>query len=384
MRVRTMDVESRLKLIKRLPTEEILVEDELVNMLETGVPIRHYIGFEISGLVHIGSGLVCTSKIADFQKAGIDVEIFLADWHAWINNKLGGDLEFINEVGHLYFKQMLLAGLKSMGGDPDKVRVVYGTNLYHNNDEYWQIMIDVAKNMTLARAKRSITILGRQSAEEGIPLAHLIYPAMQVADIYVQRVNLAHAGTDQRKAHVVARDVGKKLRYNPLEWNGEKHKPVAIHHHVVLGLQQPAVWPIPPDMDRKELMASNKMSKSIPGSAIFVHDPPEVIRKKIRKGFCPAKVIDYNPILDWAKHIIFRGEETEFLISRPAKFGGDITYYRYEDLEKDFAEGKLHPMDLKNGVAEKLIQILEPARKTFESDKKLQEIAERISKSITR
>lgn len=65
----------------------------------------------------------------------------------------------------------------------------------------------------------------------------------------------------------------------------------------------------------------------------------------------------------------FIDENSKLDINRPAKFGGNITYKSYRELEKNFAEKKLHPMDLKNSVAEKLIQILEPARKHFEQPK---------------
>ena len=49
-----MDTETRLDLITR-NTEEVLVVDELRELIETGVPLNHYIGFEISGKVHLGT-----------------------------------------------------------------------------------------------------------------------------------------------------------------------------------------------------------------------------------------------------------------------------------------------------------------------------------------
>ena len=59
----------------------------------------------------------------------------------------------------------------------------------------------------------------------------------------------------------------------------------------------------------------------------------------------------------------------EFKIERPQKFGGNVEYAHYKELEEDFAAGKLHPMDLKNGLAEALIAILSPARKHLTSEK---------------
>lgn len=358
-----MDIEKKVELITRKPTEEVLTVGDLRDLLEVGMPLRHYIGFEISGYIHLGTGLMAGAKIADFQKAGIRTRVFLADWHSWINDKLGGDLEVIQKVALGYFKEGMKQSIKVMGGDPEKVEFVLASEILERGD-YWRTIIDISKNVTLARMMRSITIMGRQMGE-AIDFAKLIYPAMQVADIFYQGVNIAHAGMDQRKAHVIAREVAEKLKYHPLVWDGKKVKPVAVHHHLLLGLQEPPKWPVGGEEEFKEIKAQMKMSKSKPYSAVFIHDTPEEIREKLRKAFCPAKEVNYNPVLDWAEHIIFREEPAEFTIHRPAKFGGDVTYTTLEELKKDFAEGKLHPLDLKNAVAEYLIELLKPIREYF-------------------
>ncbi|WP_324736291.1 tyrosine--tRNA ligase [Thermococcus sp. SY098] len=359
-----MDIEKKIELITRKPTEEVLTVENLRQLLEIGVPLQHYIGFEISGYIHLGTGLMAGAKIADFQKAGIKTRIFLADWHSWINDKLGGDLETIQKVALTYFKEGMKQSIKVMGGDPDKVEFVLASEILEKGD-YWQTVIDISKNVTLSRVMRSITIMGRQMGE-AIDFAKLIYPMMQVADIFYQGVNIAHAGMDQRKAHVIAIEVAEKLKYHPLIWEDKKYKPVAVHHHLLLGLQEPPKWPIESEEEFKEIKAAMKMSKSKPYSAVFIHDTPEEIKQKLRKAFCPAREVRYNPVLDWAEHIIFREEPTEFTIHRPAKFGGDVTYTTFEELKKDFAEGKLHPLDLKNAVAEYLIELLKPVREYFE------------------
>ncbi|CAB49879.1 tyrosine--tRNA ligase [Pyrococcus abyssi] len=359
-----MDIEERINLVLKKPTEEVLTVENLRHLFEVGAPLQHYIGFEISGYIHLGTGLMAGAKIADFQKAGIKTRIFLADWHSWINDKLGGDLEVIQEVALKYFKVGMEKSIEVMGGDPKKVEFVLASEILENGD-YWQTVIDISKNVTLSRVMRSITIMGRQMGES-IDFAKLIYPMMQVADIFYQGVTIAHAGMDQRKAHVIAIEVAQKLKYHPIVHNGEKLKPVAVHHHLLLGLQEPPVWPITSEEQFKEIKAQMKMSKSKPYSAVFIHDSPEEIKQKLRKAFCPAREVNYNPVLDWAEHIIFREEPTEFTIHRPAKFGGDVTYTTFEELKKDFAEGKLHPLDLKNAVAEYLIELLKPIREYFE------------------
>ena len=377
-----MDVQKRFELIKN-NTEEIMKEEDLKLLLDSGTKIKHYIGFEISGKIHLGTGLMCMSKVKDFMDAGIDCSIFLADWHSWINDKLGGDREVIKRVAGGYFKEGLKASLKCFGGDPEKLKFILGSDLYHNNDDYWATMVDVSKNTSLARMQRSITIMGRKEGGS-VDFAKLMYPPMQVADIFIQGINLPHAGIDQRKAQVIARDVALKIKTKPLlDKEGKQMKPVAVHHHLILGLGKPPVWPVPKEQ-LQELWSALKMSKSKPDTCIFIHDSPEEIKRKINQAFCLEGETEFNPILDWVKYLIFRDADSKLEIKRPEKFGGDVTYTSYKELEKDFAEKKLHPMDLKNSVSEKLIQILEPVRKHFEQPKVKKMLEELEQLIITR
>ncbi|HUS49635.1 MAG TPA: tyrosine--tRNA ligase [Candidatus Paceibacterota bacterium] len=376
-----MDIKKRLELIKR-NTEEILGEEELKELLRRGEKLKHYIGFEISGKIHLGTGLMCMLKVKDFIEAGIDCSIFLADWHTWINDKLGGNPEIIKKVAVGYFKEGLKVSLKCVGGNPDKLKFVLGSDLYHNNDLYWASVLDISKHTSLSRMLRSITIAGRKEGEN-VDFAKLIYPPMQVADIFIQGVNMPHAGIDQRKAQVIARDVALKLSFSPLlDRKGKQIKPNAIHHHLILGLGKPPLWPVPKE-NLQELWSSLKMSKSKPDTCIFIHDSEVEIKRKITNAFCPEKETEFNPILDWVKFIIFPIAK-KLEVKREKKFGGDIIYNSYPTIEKDFADGKLHPTDLKNAVAEILIEILKPARKHFSSGKPKKMLEELNDLIITR
>lgn len=374
-----MSVEEKLELIKK-NTEEIIEEEDLKKLLESGEKLKHYIGFEISGKPHLGHGLVCMSKVKDLHDAGAEVSIFLADYHSWINNKLGGDMEVIQKVGVPFFKEALIAAYKCVGGDPKDLKFVLGSELYHNNDKYWQTVIDVSKNTTLARMQRSITIAGRKEGE-GVNFAIMMYPAMQVADIFEMERNIAHAGNDQRKAQVIAREVATQLKYSPLlNKKKEKIKPIAIHGHLILGLQKPAVWPVPKE-NLQDLWAQMKMSKSVPGSAIYMVDNEEEVKKKISNAFCPEGETEFNPLLDWAKYLVFINDKSKLDIKRPEKFGGNLTFNSYSDLETAFKDKKLHPMDLKSAMAEKINEILAPAREHF-AQPKIKKLKEEMDKLL--
>jgi len=182
-----MDSQKRYDLITK-GTQEVLTPEDLKWMLDVGMPLKHYIGFEISGKVHLGTGLMTGKKIADFQKAGVECSCYLATWHAWINNKFGGDLDVIRKASG-YFGESLKASIAAMGGDPAKVKFITGDELYHNNDNFWQTTIDVAKHTTLNRALRSISIMGRDEGND-VPLA----VGVDVLDHRCQRRGFATPG----------------------------------------------------------------------------------------------------------------------------------------------------------------------------------------------
>lgn len=343
--------------------EEVITEDDLRWMIENNIPLKHYIGFEISGKIHLGTGLVCMQKVKDLIDAGAECTIYLADWHSWINEKLDGKLETASRVARRYFKNAMRISLECLGGDSSKLKFVLGSELYHHNDKFWENVIDVSKHTSLSRMNRSITILGKKEGGE-VDFAKLIYPAMQVADIFTMGVNIAHAGMDQRKAHVIMRDVALQIKNNPFEFEGKKYKPAAMHTPLLNGLSKPPKWPLDDTVDKTELLESLKMSKSKPDSAVFIHDSEDEIRRKVSKAFCMEGEVSYNPILNWAKLLIFT-RESSITINRKPEHGGDLIFNSYEDLEKSFAEKQLHPVDLKNFVAEYLIELLKPAREFF-------------------
>jgi tyrosyl-tRNA synthetase len=350
-----MDVDDRLAFIMREPTEEVVTADELQALIETKTHPRHYIGLEISGMLHIGSLVMTGFKINDFMKAGINTTVFLADWHTYINDKMGGDWDRIKKVSQYYTEafKFFCPG----------VNIVLGSDLYKKTQDYWENFVRFSKHMTLARTMRSLTIMGRSEAEKNLDLSQLLYPPMQSVDIKALDLDIVHAGMDQRKIHMLVREVFPKLGWKV---------PVLVHHHLLPGLSEPLR--ISPFKERQGIMTpenaedtriASKMSKSNPASGLLIHDDEKVIRNKIGKAFCPVGVAADNPILELVHYVVFH-EFDEFVIERPTKYGGSITYTSYKDLERDFITKKIHPMDLKNSTATYVNKIIEPIRKHFE------------------
>jgi len=352
-----MDIETKIELVKRKPTEEIVTEPVLREIFETYNNPKQYIGFEISGKVHLGTGLCTTLKIKDFIEAGIKPTIWLADYHSWINGKLGGDIEKIRKIGKGYFKHCFV----SLGLPEDKVDYVLASEFYDN--DYWADVLRIAKETTMKRMLRCITIMGRKE-EEGMKSAVVFYPAMQAADLFGLDVQIAHAGMDQRKVHMLAHELAPKFG---------NRKFASVHHHLLPGLQ--GAQRMDPNLSKEEQVVEAKMSKSVPGSAIFIHDSEDEIKKNISKAYCPEKITEENPVYEIAEYLILRDKPMK--IERPAKFGGDLELPDVESLKKIYLEGKLHPMDLKSAVARELIAMLKPCREYFAKNKEyLEQIAE--------
>jgi tyrosyl-tRNA synthetase len=371
----TSEINRRAALIER-NLAELLTREELPGLLATGQRLKHYIGYEISGRVHLGGGLVAMAKVRDFQEAGVDCSVLLADWHTWINDKLGGDRDRIRRLAFSYYGEAMKASLLCVGGDPAALRLTLASDVYADPArDYWATVIEVAKHTSVARMQRSITILGRKEGEQH-DFAKLIYPAMQAADIFALGVHIAHAGMDQRKAHVVARDVATKIRINTLrDAAGTAIKPLAAHHPLLTGLLKPDRWPVRPE-ERADALAAMKMSKSKPRSAVFVHDSPDQIRAKLRGAFCPPGEVELNPVMDWIEQLCFGLGDAELRVERRPENGGPVTFSSIQEVREAYATGALHPMDAKAALADRLIDRLEPARKHFADPERAAALAE--------
>lgn len=338
-----MDIETKLELIKSEPLEEIITEQDLREILEGNDHPKHYIGLEISGMLHLGHLLVNGKKINDFDKAGIKTQVFLADWHTMANNKLGGDWERIIKAAKFYkivFEKFC-----------PNTKIILGSDLYKDNNEYWKDLMQLSRRTTMARATRTLIIQGR-SETDTLHVSQYIYPMMQINDIAALGVEIPHAGMDQRKVHVLAKELFKEL----------KIKIAPVHHHLLQSLSEPPKIEL--SAAKEEIVAAMKMSKSKPGSAILITATDEEIRKTLKSAWCPEKVVDRNPVLELCKYVIFPINGS-LSVERKREYGGDVEFTDYRELEDTYRNGKLHPMDLKNGIAGSLISILEPVRREF-------------------
>jgi tyrosyl-tRNA synthetase len=352
-----MNAEEKLALINEVG-EEIIGEEELKAMLsdESYKPIA-YDGFEPSGQIHIAQGILRAINVNKMTKAGVHFKFWVADWFALMNNKMGGDLEKIKTVGK-YFIEVW----KACGMDMENVEFLWASDVM-NDTEYWLKVINIGRTNTVTRITRCAQIMGR-SESESLSAAQIFYPCMQCADIFHLNADITQLGMDQRKVNMLAREVGPKLGFK---------KPVVVSHHMLMGLGEPPKT----ELTGADAAIAKKMSKSSPDSSIFMTDTPEDVDRKIKKAFCPEKITEDNPILEYCKYIVF--EKFPILkIERPEKFGGNMEIHGYDELVKVYTAGELHPMDLKQAVASYINQLLDPVRKHFEENADAKALFEKV------
>jgi tyrosyl-tRNA synthetase len=250
--------------------------------------------------------------------------LYIADWFAQLNHKMGGDLEKIRIVGR-YFIEVF----KACGIDLSNTEIVWASDFITKHEPYWPRVLDIATHTTLKRVNRCCQIMGRKEGD-ALSASQIIYPCMQVADIFELGVDIAQLGVDQRKCNMLARDYAGRVKLTP---------PTSVAHHMLMGLKG---------------LAQGKMSKSIPDAAVFMEDSEEEVNRKIRAALCNDSV-EGNPIFEYIRYIILRWFG-EFTVEGK-------TYKTHEELAEDF--GNIDKLSLKTAVAAKINEILEPVRKHF-------------------
>jgi tyrosyl-tRNA synthetase len=302
-----------------------------------------YYGTAPTGSFHIGY-LVPLGKTIDLIEAGGKATILIADYHAYLDDRKTPWEEL--EVRSEYYRRCIEAVL---GEYKDKVRFVYGSE-FQTKKEYVEDVFKLAGVTTFNRALRAASEVVRISDEPKVSSA--LYPIMQTVDVKYLEAEVALGGTDQRHIYMYSREVLPLIGWV---------KPICIFTPLITSLKGPGT----------------KMSASIPGTHVKVHEKEEEVEKLIMNAYCPPKIIEKNPIVEIVRYILFPIFK-KIKVERESKYGGDVEYENFEDLRKDYEEGKSHPYDLKRSVIRYLQIITSNVRKEFERD---EELVEKIKKT---
>jgi tyrosyl-tRNA synthetase len=312
--------------------EEVITDEEARELAADPEGRRAYVGYEPSGVLHLGH-MLTANKLIDLQAVGFEVVVLLADVHAYLNGK--GTFEEIRETAERMREQFLAYGLEE-----SSTAFVYGSS-YQLDEDYVLDLHALGLETTLNRAQRAMAEI--QSGEVA-KVSHVVYPLMQALDIAYLDLDLAVGGIDQRKVHVLAREELPGLGYDA---------PTALH------------TPILADLDT----GVGKMSSSA-GTTISMEDSTDALREKVNGAYCPPTRDPEpdddgndreNPVLQLYRYHVFPRFE-RVVVERPDEYGGDVTYDSYEDLASALEAGDLHPADAKSALAEALDELIAPGR----------------------
>ena len=351
-RIKELNEEQRKRLCLMVSdVEECVGINHLVDCLadETSMSgdgvIRCYVGFEPSGKAHIG-WKVLSLQLKRMLEAKANVLVFLADWHAWVNDKFGGKMDDIQKTA-VYMEETFRALLDypEEGEGPGQLRFVWASTLMDSGD-YWARVLRCSKGATLPMVRKTFTIMGRDEASSDHDLSKFYYPAMQAADIFELGIDVALGGMDQRKAHMFMRDMASK-------WNWKKA--TCLHTPILSSLKASGVR-----MDSFD----HKMSKSDPNGALLLHDTLQIVQKKMKKAYLdPAD--EHSPVYELAEHVVLP-EFGSINVTPNPKFGEASTWDDLEQFKQAVKDGTLHPFDAKMGVAEGVANGLVSIAKHFE------------------
>ena len=313
-------------------TSELITEEEVRALAESPEGARAYVGYEPSGVLHLGH-MLTANKLIDLQRAGMDVVVLLADVHAYLNGK--GTFEEIRAVAERMRAQFVAYGL-----DEARTEFVLGSE-YQLDEAYVLDLLELALGTTLNRARRAMAEIQGEAAAK---VSHVVYPLMQALDIEYLDLDLAVGGTDQRKVHVLAREGLPALGY--------RARP-AIHTPIIADLAT----------------GVGKMSSS-EGVTISMDDTRDAIEEKVNAAYCPPTATPQpdddgndreNPVLQLYRYHVFP-RFGRVVVERPEQYGGDVAYDDSDELEASVEAGELHPQDAKRALASYLDELIAPGR----------------------
>eukprot|EP01096_Ripella_sp_DP13-Kostka_P009485 TRINITY_DN3646_c0_g1_i1.p1 TRINITY_DN3646_c0_g1~~TRINITY_DN3646_c0_g1_i1.p1 ORF type:complete len:607 (-),score=315.38 TRINITY_DN3646_c0_g1_i1:17-1771(-) len=344
-----LTVEEKIALIRRnlqeviepsLPHGGNLTLESIISQRDLSL----YWGTATTGRPHIAY-FVPMTKIADFLRAGCEVTILFADLHGYLDN-MKSTWELL-EYRVQHYQRVIKAMLKSIGVPIEKLKFVKGSD-YQLSREY---TLDVYRSTTITTER-----MARKAGADVVKqvehplLSGMLYPLLQALDEEYLKVDAQFGGVDQRKIFTLSQDLLPRLGYKTR---------IHLMNSMVPGL------------------TGKKMSASDPASKIDILESRDSIQKKLKRAYCKIGEVEDNGVLAFAQFVGFPVlglQGKPFVINRPEKWGGPITYNTYAELHAAYEASLLAPEDLKLGILDLLNMLLDPIREEFNNDPEWQRI----------
>jgi len=311
------------KLFKRGVTQ-IINEDELLKMMQSGRPLRLKQGFDPSFTdIHMGH-VVGLRKLRQFQQLGHQVVLIVGDWTARIGDPTGRSAtrpmltaEQVKANAQTYMDQFFKIV------DKDKTEVRWQSPWFEKGIFGLEDIIRLSSKFTVAQFLAREDFARRYAEGHPIAITEFLYPLMQGYDSVMIQSDVEFGGTDQ----VFNCMVGRQLQ----EMVGQKP-------------QQVFLMPLLVGTDGQQ-----KMSKSL-GNYIGVTDPPAEMFGKTM-SINDSMIMPYLELLT------------------------DVPDDEIEHFNAGMADGRLNPMTVKKRLAHELV-------KDFWSVKDAEEAAEEFARTV--
>lgn len=333
-----MNIDERLELVKR-NTQEVVKEDELRELLEKKKNPVVYWGTAVTGRPSLAYFFPLL-KLSDFIKAGFKVKVLLADLHG----ALDGTPWVVLEHRYDFYKEAISQIFLALGTDMSKIEFIRGSE-FQLKPEYAYDILKMASMNSINDCKRAGSEVVKM--KDNPDLGGLIYPIMQALDEHYLDVDVQFGGMDQRKILMFARENLPKIGWE---------RRIEVMNPMIPGL------------------VGKKMSSSDPKSKIDLTDGEDEIKKKINKADA-VEGDSNNGVMAFLKYVIMvvkQDNKEKFVVERDAKWGGNLEYFSYDEVERDYVSKKLHPQDLKVAVSKEIVNLLERVDK-----KKLEKLSEK-------
>tara|TARA_B100000214_G_scaffold305962_2_gene236960 strand:- start:11 stop:1423 length:1413 start_codon:yes stop_codon:yes gene_type:complete len=206
-------IDEALAIIKR-GVDELIPEDELIEKLKEGRPLRIKAGFDPTAPdLHLGH-TVLINKLRQFQDLGHEVMFLIGDFTGMIGDPTGKSAtrpplteQQVAENAVSYKEQVF----KIL--DPEKTRVMFNSDWMSKMSA--ADMIKLAGQYTVARMLERDDFTKRYRAEQAIAIHEFLYPLVQGYDSVAMEADVELGGTDQKFNLLMGRILQKHYGQSP-------------------------------------------------------------------------------------------------------------------------------------------------------------------------
>lgn len=206
-------VADALDIIKR-GTEEILLEDELLERIKSGKKLRVKAGFDPTAPdLHLGH-TVLINKLKQFQDLGHEVIFLIGDFTGMIGDPTGKNVtrqpltrEQVEENAKTYQSQVF----KIL--DPDKTTVAFNSDWMNKLSS--AEMVSLAAQQTVARMLERDDFSKRYKSGQAISIHEFLYPLIQGYDSVALEADVELGGTDQKFNLLMGRELQRHFQQLP-------------------------------------------------------------------------------------------------------------------------------------------------------------------------